>query len=55
MNTTITLKDLEKEIDQLRKSMIDIGTKKGLAHSDTVKISAKLDIKLNTYRKMVSH
>lgn len=55
MNTTITLEELEKEIDELRKSMYDIGTKKGLAHVDTVKVSTKLDKKLNIYRKMLSH
>ncbi len=55
MNTINSLAELEKQIDELRKSMIDIGTKKGLAHTDTVKISTELDKKLNTYRKMLSH
>lgn len=56
MNTTInSLDELEKQIDELRKSMIAIGTKKGLAHSDTIKISTELDEKLNIYRKMLSH
>ncbi|HHW36974.1 MAG TPA: aspartyl-phosphate phosphatase Spo0E family protein [Bacillales bacterium] len=54
MNTITSLAKLEKQIDELRKSMIEIGTKKGLAHVDTVKISTKLDKKLNIYRKMIS-
>lgn len=54
MNTIISLVELEKEIDELRKSMIDIGTNKGLTHSDTVKVSTELDKKLNIFRKMLS-
>lgn len=54
MNTTISLEGLEKEIDELRKSMIDIGTKKGLAHSDTIEVSTELDKKLNIFRKLLS-
>ncbi|WP_458415457.1 aspartyl-phosphate phosphatase Spo0E family protein [Schinkia sp. CFF1] len=49
----ISLEELEKEIDELRKSMIDIGTKKGLTHSDTVKVSTELDKKLNIFRKLL--
>jgi hypothetical protein len=54
MDTTISLEELEKQIYELRKSMIDIGTIKGLAHSDTVKVSTELDIKLNIFSKMLS-
>lgn len=49
MNAITSLEELEKEIDELRRLMIDVGTKKGLAHSDTVKVSTELDKKLNIF------
>lgn len=45
-------KDNLKEIEKLRKKMIEVGMSKGFTHRDTVKLSKKLDKLLNEKMKM---
>jgi stage 0 sporulation regulatory protein len=43
----VTITDLEKEIETLRKKMIAVGMTKGFTHPETVQVSQELDELMN--------
>lgn len=52
MSTIDKKTNLEKLIENLRKEMIDVGIKEGLASEKTIKISQKLDTYISVYQTL---